>query len=244
MRDKIALITGAASGIGAEVARQLSTEGVRVAICDVNEAAGSLLAEELQAEFIMCDVSSLGSMENAVEECVSRLGQPDYVHLNAGVMTVPPSDPFIPLEEVSEDQYRRIVGVNVTGIFHGLKALLPRMRGTGGAITITASIAGLIIVPFDPLYTATKHAVIGLARSVAASTNGTNLRVNVICPGGVDTAIVPDELKAAGSMNAMSPSVMAEEVVELLRNGPNGEVRVKIATDREAFRIEMPNLGA
>ncbi|MDH3640486.1 MAG: SDR family oxidoreductase [Gammaproteobacteria bacterium] len=244
MKNKIVLVTGAASGIGAEVARQSSAAGARVAICDVNEAAGSLLADELRAEYITCDVASLASMAKAVDECANRLGQPDFVHLNAGVMTVPPADPFIALEEVSEDQYQRIVGVNLAGVFHGLKATLPRMRETGGAITITASIAGLITVPFDPLYTATKHAVIGLARSVAASTEGTDLRVNVICPGGVDTAIIPDALRAAGAMDPMPPSVMAAEVLDLLQNGSNGEVRVKMATDRPAFQIQMPELDA
>lgn len=240
LTDSVALLTGAATGIGAEVARQLADFGVRVAICDINEAHGERLAEKLSGKFIRCDVRSDEAVEAAVSECVASLGVPDYAHLNAGIMTVPPDHPYLDVEDVLIEQYRRIVGINMDGVFFGLRALLPRMRDKGGAITITASIAGLGPVPFDPLYAMTKHGMIGLGRSVAEANKDSNIRVNVICPGMVDTAIIPDALRALG-MKSMLPSEMAAEVVDLLLQGENGEVRVKLP-DRPSFRVDPPDL--
>ena len=242
MADRIALVTGAASGIGAAVARQLAGEGVRVALLDINEAAGTELAAELNGEFIPCNVSDYDNFDGAIAACVDRLGAPDYAHLNAGVMTVAADEPFLALEDVSLGQFRRIMGVNFDGVFNGLKSLLPRMREKGGAITATASVAGLGPLPFDPLYGATKHAGIGIVRAVAAANEGSGLRINCICPGGVDTAIIPDALKAGG-FNAMSPTVMAAEVVDLLMQGENGEVRVKVSEDAPAFAVPAMELG-
>lgn len=242
MADRIALVTGAASGIGAAVARQLAGEGVRVALLDINEAAGAELAAELNGEFIPCNVSDYDNFDGAIAACVDRLGAPDYAHLNAGVMTVAVDEPFLALEDVSLGQFRRIMGVNFDGVFNGLKSLLPRMREKGGAITATASVAGLGPLPFDPLYGATKHAVIGIVRAVAAANEGSGIRINCICPGGVDTAIIPDALKAGG-FNAMTPTVMAAEVVDLLMQGENGEVRVKLTEDAPAFAVPAMELG-
>ena len=241
MDNKIGFVTGAASGIGAEVARQLTTAGAQVAICDLNEAAGSKLAEELNGKFIKCDVSDFASVESAVTRCIATLGVPDYVHLNAGVMTVGVGDTFLPIEDVSLAQYRRIMGVNLDGVFNGLKALIPHMREKGGAITATSSIAGLNGLPFDPLYGTTKHAVVGLIRSVAAANADTNIRVNAICPGGVDTNIIPDALRVGGSFGMMTPAIMAAEVVDLLTRGASGEVRVKLK-DQPAFNVAAADL--
>ena len=241
MQNKIALVTGAASGIGAEVARQLSAAGARVALCDVNGTAGAALAAELGGEFIDCNVSRHEAVERSVDECVRRLGVPDYVHLNAGIMTVPTNDPFLAIEDVSLEQYRRILGVNLDGVFHGVKVLLPMMRENGGAITLTASVAGFGPLPVDPLYSATKHAVIGFGRSVAAANEGGTVRINVICPGVVDTAIVPDVFRGP-EFGVMPPSMLAAEVVDLLQNGANGEVRAKLK-DRPGFAVAPADLG-
>lgn len=240
MKEKTALITGAAGGIGTGVANALASRGVRIALCDLNETVGERLAAELECEFIPCDVSRLESFEAAVDACIQRLGVPDYVHLNAGVMTVPADTPFKGIEEVTADEFNRIIGVNLAGVYHGFKVLLPHMRGGEGAITVTSSTTGVTSLPFDPLYSATKYAVIGLARSIAAA--GDKPRVNVICPGGVDTAIVPEALRAQG-LQGMSPSVLAEEVVDLLERGANGEVRVKNEAEKPAFVVEQVDLN-
>ena len=177
-------------------------------------------------------------MVSAVATCEQAFGVPDYAHLNAGLMTVPTGDPFLAIEDVSLEQYRRILGVNLDGVFHGTKALLPKMRAKGGAITITASIAGFGILAFDPLYATTKYALVGYGRSVAEANKDGNVRINVICPGVVDTNIVPDDFKAP---DIMTPDTMAAEVVDLLENGPNGEIRVKLA-DEQAIAMRPQEL--
>ena len=167
--------------------------------------------------------------------CTAGVGAPDFAHLNAGIMTSPHDEPYQPIESVSLNAYRKIMGVNLDGVFNGLQTFLPTMQESGGCITVTASIAGLGFVPVDPLYTATKHAVIGLTRAVAAANSGSKVRINAICPGVVDTAIVPPDFKSRPMMPAR---ILAEEVVDLYENGENGEVRVKIAADRPSFTVD------
>lgn len=242
MKGKTALVTGAATGIGAAVSRALAAAGVQVAVCDINETQGRVLAEDIGGIFVPCDVTNFDSVRAAVDSCVEQLGVPDYVHLNAGIMTVPTGDPYLAIEEVSQAQYRKIVGVNLDGVFHGVKALLPLMRSKGGTITITASTAGLTVVPVDPMYTATKYALVGFGRAVAAANAGSSVRINVICPGVVDTAIVPDDFRKP-EYGMMPAAVMAAEVVDLLVNGANGEVRVKNAADRSGFAVSPPDLN-
>ena len=241
MSDKILLVTGGATGIGAAVARLAAEQGCRVAICDVNETAGAQLAQEIGGAYFNCDVTNFESVSAAIKNCVEDLGVPTYAHLNAGIMTVPTGDPYLAIEDVTVQQYKKIVGVNLDGVFHGAKALIPIMRDAGGAITITASTAGLSVVPVDPMYTATKYALVGFGRAVAAANQNSNLRINVICPGVTDTQIVPDDYKTP-EFNMMPTSVMATEVVDLLFDGDNGEVRVKVASDTPAFAIGIPDL--
>ena len=242
MKKKIALITGGSTGIGASVAEQLSEAGFLVVICDIKETLGINLAEKLSGHFIYCDVTDLSSVEKAAQTCIKKLGTPTFVHLNAGIMSVPTGAPFLAIEDLSVEQYRRIVGVNLDGVFHGLKTFLPKMGKQGGTITITASTAGLGVVPVDPMYTATKYAVIGMARAVAAANEKPDVRINVICPGVTDTQIVPEEYKRP-EFNMMPANVIAAEIVDLLMNGSNGEVRVKVAADRPAFEAEMISIN-
>ena len=242
MTDKIGLVTGAATGIGAGVCRQLTDKGVRVAVCDINEANGKALADDIGGVFIPCNVTSLDSVRDAMKACEDQMGVPDYIHLNAGIMTVPTGDPFLAIEDVTPAQYHNIVGVNLNGVYHGLKVALPAMRQKGGAITITASTAGLSVVPVDPMYTATKYALVGMGRAVSAANEGSNVRINVICPGVTDTQIVPDDYRKP-EFNVMPVEVMAAEIVDLLINGANGEIRVKTAADKPAIIAPLPDLG-
>jgi NAD(P)-dependent dehydrogenase (short-subunit alcohol dehydrogenase family) len=241
MASEIALITGAASGIGAAVAAELARSGVRVVLADVAAERGEKLASELGGRFFACDVSDPQQWEQLVGRCIAEAGVPDYAHLNAGIMSVPPDADFQPIEQLPLERYRRIMGVNLDGVFFGMRALIPHMRARGGAITVTASMAGLMGIAMDPVYAATKHALVGLVRSVAEALAGTPLRVNAICPGGVDTAITPDAMRS--SIAQMSAAVLAREVVDLLRRGPSGEIRVKTLEHLPAFAVPVPELG-
>lgn len=239
MKDRIALVTGAASGIGAEVSRQLAGAGAQVVLLDVDARRGETLAADLGGRFIACDVTDRAAWFDALAACVAEVGVPAYAHLNAGVMSVGPHDDFVPIEALPEANYRRIVGVNLSGVVFGLQALLPHMRGSEGAICVTASLAGLVGLPFDPMYAATKHALVGLVRSVAAAAPDDPLRLNAICPGGVDTPIIPDALRT-GDMSVMPVDVLAAEVVDLLERGRSGEIRLRLNAESPAADIPEP----
>jgi NAD(P)-dependent dehydrogenase (short-subunit alcohol dehydrogenase family) len=242
MSKKVALVTGGATGIGAAVCTELANQDIRVAVCDTNHTDGKALAKKIDGVFITCDVTKLVSVQEAVRVCRQKLGVPDYVHLNAGIMTVPTGHSFLAIENVTEAQYQKIVGVNLNGIFHGVKTLLPLMRDKGGAVTITSSTAGLSVVPVDPMYTATKYALVGFGRAVAAANEGSNIRINVICPGVTDTQIVPNEYRAP-EFKVMSVKIIATEIADLLFYGANGEIRVKNSADTPAFAIALPDLN-
>lgn len=238
--NKTVLITGGASGLGKAMAERVAELGGTPLIADVNDA-GAQVAEQLGGRFAHLDVTD----ERAWQDALEALGTPDYAHLNAGIMTVPADETMAHADIVSCDlaRYRRIMAVNVDGVVLGVRALAPRMREAGGgAITVTASIAGLIPFPADPSYSMTKHALVGLVRSVGAAWAESSLRINAICPGAVDTAIVPAELRAAG-MPLMTPEQLAVEAVNLLTDGDNGEIRALIADGQDSVRFDAPDLG-
>jgi NAD(P)-dependent dehydrogenase (short-subunit alcohol dehydrogenase family) len=240
LENKTVLITGGASGLGKAMAERVAELGGTPLIADVNDA-GAQVAERLGGRFAHLDVTDEGAWQDALD----ALGTPDYAHLNAGIMTVPASETMASADIVSCDlaSYRRIMAVNVDGVVLGIRALAPRMREAGGgAMTVTASTAGLVPLGIDPSYSMTKHALIGLVRSVGDAWAESSLRINAICPGAVDTAIIPDELRASG-MPLMTPAQMAVEAVDLLTNGDNGEVRALIADGQVGVRFEAPDLG-
>jgi len=243
MSNKVALVTGAATGIGAEVARQLAASGAKVAVCDVNVAAGAALAEDIGGLFIECNVADFDAVANAVNQCAEQLGVPDVVHLNAGVMTVPNDAAYLAIEDVTLEQYRRMISINLDGVFHGFKTLIPLMKERGGVITVTASIAGFSAMDIDPLYGLSKSGLIGFVRGVAAANADTGLRINAICPGVVDTQIVPTAFRDAG-VTGMPPSAMAAEILDLMENGAAGEIRVKLDQNLPGFAVELRDLQA
>ena len=160
---KVAVVTGAASGIGQATARLLAAEGATVVVVDVNEDAGGRVADELGGRFVAADVAEPADWGRVVAEA-DALGGVGVAHLNAGT-----SIGQALIEELADEEYRRIMRVNVDGVVYGLRAVVPSMeRAGGGAIVVTASLAGLIPIAFDPVYALTKHAVVGLVRSVAA----------------------------------------------------------------------------
>ena len=238
LAGKKVLITGAASGIGRAVARRVAEAGGAVVIGDVNAAAGSALASELQGEFVPLDVTS----EAQWTELANTIGNLDYAHLNAGIMSRPPGDPLSASDVLTLDlaDYRKLMAVNVDGVLLGVRALAPLLAGRGGAVCVTASMAGLVALPFDVAYAMSKHALVGLVRSLGSFWSDTNLRINAICPGGVDTSIVPDDLKDG---RLMSPDVIAAEVIDLLVKGANGEIRVKMDARHPARSVPAPELA-
>jgi NAD(P)-dependent dehydrogenase (short-subunit alcohol dehydrogenase family) len=210
LNDRVALVTGGAMGIGAATARRLSQAGAQVVVADVDVAAGEAVAAEVGGAFIACDVSRMENNKAAVALAQEQFGGLDIAFLNAGIATttVGVGDDF------NLDQYRRAMGINLDGVFFGVNAALPALRERGGgAIVMTASLAGLTGVASDPIYTANKHAVVGLARSLGPRLAFEGIAVNALCPGFADTAIndpVRDLIAGAGI-----PMMSADQVVDV-----------------------------
>jgi len=220
----VALVTGGASGVGAATALALSRHGTRVAVCDV-DPAGAAVAGQCDGLFVQLDVSDPAAWPPAVDAVTAQLGPIELAHLNAGVMTAGPKDPIdeaMDLSRVGADRYDRVVGVNLGGVVHGLRSLWRGMEEQGhGAIVVTASAAGLAPYPFDPLYTATKYAAVGLVRAVAPVLAARGVRLQAICPGGIDTPLLPE---LGRGLPLLKPEQVAAAVVELLLAGREGTV--------------------
>jgi len=221
MDGRIALITGAAHGIGAALARRLAGLGTRVVLADVDTAAGTDLARELGGLFVHCDVSRPADSAHAVEAAVEAYGGLDLVALNAGVTSgCTVGDDF------DADRYRRAMSINVDGVVYGAHAARSALLARGGGdIVATASLAGLAPQAPEPIYSAGKAAVVALVRALGPAWEAEGVRVNAICPGYADTAIV-DPLRPLLT-EAGVPLLHVDDVVDaflaVLAGGRTGE---------------------
>lgn len=187
----VALVTGGASGFGAEVSRQLVRRGDSVVLCDVDEVGGRRVADELGATFLPCDVSDFDQVMATTKTAEQVHGGLDLVFLNAGISTGCGI-----AEDFDVAKYRRAMGINLDGVVFGVHAALPALRRRGGgSIVATASMAGLTGMPSDPVYGANKHGVVGLVRALGPALQPQGITVNAFCPGFAETAIIAD-LKA------------------------------------------------
>jgi NAD(P)-dependent dehydrogenase (short-subunit alcohol dehydrogenase family) len=189
---KVAWVTGGANGFGAGVARRLAGLGASVVLSDIDEANGRAVAADVGGSFVRCDVTSYDDNLAAVAAVVEQHGRLDIAFLNAGIATGVGVGADFDLAH-----YRLAMGVNLDGVVFGLHAALERMGERGGEIVATASLAGLTSVPFDPIYGANKHGVVGLVRAVGAAYGPQGIHVNAICPGFADTNIVSAEARKA-----------------------------------------------
>jgi NAD(P)-dependent dehydrogenase (short-subunit alcohol dehydrogenase family) len=194
------LVTGAAGGIGRAVVEALEREGA-----DVREL-------DLLTGFDVSDPTAWQSVDRVELAC-----------LNAGVATSTSS-----ITELTGEEYRRVVAVNVDGVVYGVRRLA-RVMDAGDAIVVTASLAGLTGVESDPIYALTKHAVIGFVRSVAPQLAEQGIRINAVCPGFADTPMVAGELRAsldAAAFPLLRPEEVAEAVLLAARSEGTGEAWV------------------
>lgn len=221
LRDKVALITGGASGLGRATAIRLAEAGAEVVVADLDEAAGREVAAQVGGHFVACDVSDFDANKNMVEFAVDTCGGVDVAFLNAGVATGCGVG-----EDFDLALYRRAMGANLDGVVFGTHAVIPALKARGGgSIVMTASLAGLTAVPFDPLYAANKHAVVGLARSLGLGLPYDGIRVNAICPGFAESKIVDpirDALAEAG-VTLIPAETVADAVYELVTGDMSGE---------------------
>lgn len=231
-----AIVTGGAGGLGLATARLMSESGARLVLADLDVEGGEAAAAELGASFVATDVSDLDANRALVERALEELGTVDFAFLNAGVSTgCGVGDDF------DLALYRRAMGANLDGVCFGVHAVLPAMRRQGsGSIVATSSLAGLTAVPMDPLYAANKHAVVGLVRSLGPGLEAEGIRINAVCPGFADTAIIADfkaELEAAG-LPIIPADQVARTVLRVLAGTGSGECwYVQPGRKSEAFRF-------
>jgi NAD(P)-dependent dehydrogenase (short-subunit alcohol dehydrogenase family) len=219
IQDGVAVVTGASSGIGRQSALRFAAEGASVVVADVVEDGGHETVEMIrevggEATFVRTDVTDRGDVERMVRTALDEYGGLDFAHNNAGIEGDNP-----PLAEHSEENWDRVIGVNLKGVWRCMKAEIPEMldRG-GGRIVNTSSISGLTGSGGAP-YVASKHGVIGLTRKAAVDYSGENVRVNAVCPGIIDTPMVQRAGEESGElleqMKASTPAGRLGEPEEI-----------------------------
>jgi NAD(P)-dependent dehydrogenase (short-subunit alcohol dehydrogenase family) len=236
LTGRVALVTGGANGIGQAAARRLLGRGARVVVADVDENSGHRLAAADGADFVYCDVRDREQVEGAVRHAVETHGGLDIAFLNAGVTTgCGLGDDF------DLAAYRRTMAVNVDGVMFGLVAAIPAMRARGGGdIIVTASLAGLVGVDLDPIYSASKHAIVGLVRSLGPAHAGENIRINALCPGFTQTDLLQrmQELMAQASVPLLDVAEVVDGFDAILDSGRAGECwYVQPGRPSEPFRF-------
>jgi NAD(P)-dependent dehydrogenase (short-subunit alcohol dehydrogenase family) len=242
---RAAVVTGAASGIGRSVGTQLLDKNYAVCLVDVRpldsvlddltEFAGSVVA-------VQGNIADPTTMANACK-AASQLGVLTAAVLNAGVLTGQPD-----LNQLSMDRYAQVIDANITGVVNGLRAFMGAVGQNPGTVVVTASSTGLVPAPHDPVYAMTKHAVVGLVRSLSLNPRYENLRLNCICPNGVDTPMLGDALKSGRVL--LSPADVASRIIELLGSEATGQAWVCTTSKFEPFQFpdnpgyEFPTLTA
>jgi NAD(P)-dependent dehydrogenase (short-subunit alcohol dehydrogenase family) len=229
LTGRVALVTGGASGIGAAVVRRLATRGAATVVVDIDAAGATAVANEVGGLALRVDVTDADALTAMVAEVEGRFGRLDIVHLNAGTVGGQGG-----VEDLDLARYRAVVGVNLDQIVYGTCAAVPALRRAGGGLIVaTSSLAGLVGLPSDPIYTLTKHAVVGYVRAAGPALAGDGIRVCALCPGFADTPLIAQVRSAFGDFPLLTADDVAMAFEDVLAEGEPGQVW-----------IVQPGLGA
>jgi NAD(P)-dependent dehydrogenase (short-subunit alcohol dehydrogenase family) len=201
---KVALVTGAAAGIGRAAAVAFAAEGARVIVSDIEaaggeETAGLVTAVGGEARFVRADVTSSADVQALVQQTVATFGRLDYAFNNAGI-----EGALGPTADYPEEEWQRVLAVNLTSVFLCMKYEIPQLlKAGGGAIVNNASILGWVGFANAPAYSASKHGVLGLTKAAAQEYAVKGVRINAVCPGFVETPMVMERgVRAAQDLAA------------------------------------------
>jgi NAD(P)-dependent dehydrogenase (short-subunit alcohol dehydrogenase family) len=221
LENKVAIITGAGSGIGKSTAMLFAGEGAKVIISDVNEANGNSTADEITknggaAFFVKADSSKPEDNEALVKQTLDKYGSLDIAVNNAGI-----GGPLAATGEYPIDGWKKVIDINLSGVFYGMRYQIPAMLQNGGSIINVASILGQAGTKFSPAYVAAKHGVVGLTKATALEYADKKIRINSIGPGYIKTPLVMNSLdqSALDALVGLHPIGRlgeSEEIAELL----------------------------
>lgn len=220
VENKIAIVTGAASGIGRATAILLADEGAKIVLSDIDESKGLEAVEEIrgkgrEAVFVKADASNAGDNRALVDAALDHFGALDIAVNNAGI-----GGPLGKTGEYPLDGWEKVIGINLSGVFYGMRYQIPAMK-SGGSIVNVASILGQVGTQGSPAYVAAKHGVVGLTKAAALEYAAQNIRINAVGPGYISTPLITNSLDQATinrliGLHPLGRLGESEEVAELI----------------------------
>jgi NAD(P)-dependent dehydrogenase (short-subunit alcohol dehydrogenase family) len=214
--NKTALIVGGTTGIGESVVRQFMANGCNVVFAGIEEDTGAALEHGLQCQngaralFVHTDVRTESQVERLMQIAEEQFGRVHYAVNNAGY-----EGPFGPIQDASEADFDRIIGTNLKGVWLGMKYQIKHMlRHAGGSIVNTSSSAGVVSIPQIGIYSASKHAIVGLSKAAALEQARAGIRINVIAPGPVRTGLLSRMVQGKIELDAIAASVPMGRISE------------------------------
>ena len=230
LESKVAIITGAGSGIGRSTAELFAREGATVVVSDINEEHGNEVVKEItqnggNAVFIKADTSIPEDNKLLVQQTIQHFGALDIAVNNAGI-----AGPIAPTGEYPIDGWQKVININLSGVFYGMHYQIPEMLGKGGSIINIASILGMAGTKFSPAYVAAKHGVVGLTKTAALEYSDKRIRINSVGPGYIKTPLL--EALDETTMNSL---VALHPIGRLGESEEVAEIILWLASSRSSF---------